>query len=166
MSKFLGGEKYPTAGGVIPALEQIKEDLENLEKVEKEQVAKQFLQNLIRNMEIRFKDNFKKKRPFNCLTFLDPRHVNMYCLEEDVFNKVKADIKFDSVFDDDARNEPLPNSALSKSPGEHLGQDKRLLLLKRKLASSNSQLMNTFELRVDNEINRFVDFTEENHNFF
>ena len=166
MSKFLEGEKYPMAGGVIPALEQIKEDLENIEKVEKDQVSKQFLQSLNRNMEIRFKDNFKKKRPFNCLTFLDPRHVNMYCLEDDVFNKVKDDIKFDTVFDDDIWNEPLPQSAQSKPPSEHLGQDKQSQLLKRKLESTNSQQMNTFESRVDKEINRYIDFKiEENHSF-
>ena len=31
LSKFLGGEKYPTAGSVIPALDQIKDDLRKLD---------------------------------------------------------------------------------------------------------------------------------------
>ena len=30
VSKFLGGERYPTGGSVIPALEQIRDDLEKL----------------------------------------------------------------------------------------------------------------------------------------
>ena len=46
----------------------------------------------------------------------------------------------------------------SKPPSGHLGQDKRSLLLKRKLESINSQQMNTFESRVDKEINRYIDF--------
>ena len=71
-----------------------------------------------------------------------------------VFRKVKDDIKFDTCFDGDVRNMPLPPPAQSKPPSEHLGQDKRSQLLKRKLESTNSQQMNTFESRVDQEINR------------
>ena len=93
LSKFLGGEKYPTAGCVIPALDQIKEDLEKLRaEVEDDEEAGQLIGHVLSNMAMRFKGGLKKKNPFNCLTFLDPRYVDLYALEEDVFQKIVEDI--------------------------------------------------------------------------
>lgn len=156
MSKFLSGEKYPTAGGVIPALEQIKEDIAKLEQSETEPVAMQFLQNLQRFMDLRFKNSWSKKAPYNCLTFLDPRHVDMYCLEEDVFDKIREDIKNDSVFDEEAYNAPLPETQpeIRTTPGEQPADDKRAQLLKKKLASGSQPSWDTFGAKLDDEINR------------
>ena len=99
LSKFLGGEKYPTASSVIPALEQIKEDLRALQSevevnvgtVENE-VLSQFLANILTNQEKRFKDGFKRKTPLNCLTFLDPRYVDLYAMEPELFEAIVEDI--------------------------------------------------------------------------
>ena len=93
LSKFLGGEKYPTAGSVVPALDQIKEDLEKLKsEVEDDEEAGQLIEHVLSSMAKRFKGGLKKKNPFNCLTFLDPRYVDLYALEEDVFQKIVEDI--------------------------------------------------------------------------
>ena len=104
--KFLSGDSYPTAGLVIPALEQIKDDLENMLVTEEEEgESKKYIENLLNNIKNkRFKDNWKKKTPFNTITFLDPRNVDLYCLDDSVFNKVKNDIKYDSFFNDDSVN--------------------------------------------------------------
>ena len=93
LSKFLGGENYPTAGSVIPAIDEIKEDLRNLKaKVEEDEDAIQLIDHVLSNVEKRFKGGWKKKNPFNCLTFLDPRYVDLYALEEDVFQRIVQDI--------------------------------------------------------------------------
>ena len=93
LSKFLGGEKYPTAGCVIPALDQIKEDLEKLKsKMEDDEEAGKLIEHVLSNMAKRFKGGLKKKNPFNCLTFLDPRYVDLYAYEEDAFQKIVEDI--------------------------------------------------------------------------
>ena len=93
LSKFLGGEKYTTAGCVVPALDQIKEDLEKLKsEVEDDEEAGQLIEHVLSSMAKRFKGGLKKKNPFNCLTFLDPRYVDLYALEEDVFQKIVEDI--------------------------------------------------------------------------
>ena len=84
LSKFLGGEKYPTAGSVIPALDQIKDDLRKLETEVEDEEARQFISNVLKSMDKRFKNGWKKKTPFNCLTFLDPRNVDLYALEDDI----------------------------------------------------------------------------------
>ena len=83
----------------------------------------------------------------------------MYCLEEDVLNKIKEDVKFDSVYDEEARNYPLTftTSAQSEAPVDPPGQDKRAQLLRRKMAGTTVQQNDTFEGRLDTEINSYVD---------
>ena len=160
LSKFLGGEKYPTGGSVIPALEQIKEDVENMKNEEEDDEAKRFLQNILTSMNSRFKDNWIKKAPYNCLTFLDPRNINIYCLEPHVFEKIVSDIKYDSVYEEDAANHPLQtlqagSSTIFPIPTE--ANDKRARLLKRKLETSNffgAAPAGTFDAKLEEEINR------------
>ena len=158
ISKFLGGDKYPTGGCVIPALEQIKEDLEVLRDDEKDDEAKKYLENLLTSMEKRFRNNWKMKSPYNCLTFLDPRHVDLYCLEDAVFDKLKNDIIYDSVFEEDAANHPLPEAnptgSLSATPTV---LDKRAKLLQKKMSRLPQQpQVNTFEGKLMAEIARLT----------
>ena len=78
----------------------------------------------------------------------------MYCLENEYFDKVKEDIKFDSVFDNDVTNEPLPTSAQVQPHSEQPVNDKRSKLLLKKLASYANSHVNTFEMRLNSEIER------------
>lgn len=158
LSKFLSGEKYPTGGCLIPALEQIKEDVENLRVKEDDEDAQRFLEAILKNMTKRFKDNWTKKAPFNCLTFLDPRNVDLYALDEEVFEKIVNDIKFDSVYEVDAASYSPGHQAGSSTPLPDLeATDKRAKLLKRKLGSSNTTIRavdDTFEAKLEAEIYR------------
>ena len=98
LSKFLGGEKYPSACSVIPALDQIKDDIQTIED-ECGDAGKAFVRSLIANFDKRFENCWKEKSPFNCLTFLDPRYLDMYADTEELMQKVKNDIFNDQVYD-------------------------------------------------------------------
>ena len=100
LSKFLGGQTYPAATSVIPALDQIVEDLENLKNETAEGTeGKQFIKNLLQSMQKRFPNCWKNKNPFNCLTYLDPRHIDMYADTDDLKKKVLRDVGEDAVYD-------------------------------------------------------------------
>ena len=125
---------------------------------EKDDEAKKYLENLLTSMEKRFRNNWKMKSPYNCLTFLDPRHVDLYCLEDVVFDKLKNDIIYDSVFEEDAANHPLPEAnptgSLSATPTV---LDKRAKLLQKKMSRLPQQpQVNTFEGKLMAEIARLI----------
>ena len=100
LSKFLGGQTYPAATSVIPSLDQIKEDLESLMNDSVEGTEEnQLLSNLLQSMQKRFPNCWKNKNPYNCLTYLDPRYIDMYADTDDLKKKVYSDISDDSAFD-------------------------------------------------------------------
>ena len=162
LAKYLGGDKYPTGGSVIPAIDQIKEDLAELFNSEPAGDSKDYLESLLNNLEKRFKSSWKFKAPYSCLTFLDPRYVDLYCLDEDVFKKLKDDIKYDSLFEEDAANEPvhipeMPQTLTGPPTPTVEPTDKRAQLLLKKQELSGriaTQPVLTFEVRVDAEIVR------------
>ena len=96
ISKFLGGEKYPAGCCVIPALDQIKEDMEN---VRTGSSGEELIKTMLTNFEKRFPNCWKLKTPFNCLTFLDPRSVDMYAETVEVLDRIRSDISSDGVYD-------------------------------------------------------------------
>ena len=170
LAKYLSGDSYPTAGSVIPALEQIRLELVTARDVEKDNISKEYLGNLVKNMEKRFKDNWKKKSPYNTLTFLDPRNVDLYCMDQEVFEKVKKDIETDSVFDLDVINFIAPHDVVPVQPVVVQAEptDIRSQLLKRKLNRSPMQSAEkrpalTFKEKLQGEINRY--FSNENFSF-
>ena len=100
ISKFFGGQSYPVGTCVIPALDQMKEDMKTLEsKFPRECEGKKLARNLVQSMEKRFPKCWRHKNPFNCLTYLDPRYVDMYADTDDLKEQVYDDIINDSVYD-------------------------------------------------------------------
>ena len=100
LSKFLGGQTYPAAGSVIPALDQIKEDLEDMNKNQTEGTeGKLLIKNLLQSMQKRFPQCWRNKNPYNCLTYLDPKYIDMYADTNDLKTKVLSDMEDDEVFD-------------------------------------------------------------------
>ena len=100
LSKFLGGQTYPAAGSVIPALDQIREDLEDMNKKQAEGTeGKLLIKNLLQSMQKRFPQCWRNKNPYNCLTYLDPKYIDMYADTNDLKSKVLSDIGDDEVFD-------------------------------------------------------------------
>ena len=99
LSKFLGGEKYPAACSVIPALGQIKDDIKTIED-ECGDGGKALVKTMLTNFDKRFANCWRRKSPFNCLTFLDPRYLDMYADTKELMDKIKADILNDKVYDD------------------------------------------------------------------
>ena len=77
--------------------------------------------------------------PFNALTLLDPRYVDMYALEEEVFKKIEVDICQDAVYDDlvadyvgvEMETEVFPVNATSTT------SDRRFLFVLRKYSWVN-----------------------------
>ena len=112
LSKFLGGEKYPSACSVIPALDQIKDDIQTLEDGSGD-AGKAFVRSLIANFDKRFDNCWKGKSPFNCLTFLDPRYLDMYADTEELMHKVKNDIFNDQVYDREIISPPPAEANIS-----------------------------------------------------
>ena len=130
-------------------------------------------------MDKRFRGGWKKKTPFNCLTFLDPRNVDLYALEEDVYQKVVDDISRyllnpilgsclhfiltrDTIYMSDriqtsvARVEAEPEATTSTAT------DRRAELMKRKLQghTSTTHHVNSsdgggFHARLESEIQKY-----------
>ena len=100
LSKFLGGQTYPAATSVIPALDQIVEDLEKLKnEIVEDTEGKKLIKNLLQSMQKRFPNCWKNKNPFNCLTYLDGRYNDLYADTDALKKKVHQDISDDSVYD-------------------------------------------------------------------
>ena len=113
ISKFFGGQNYPAGTCVIPALDQMKDDLKTLEsKFPRECEGKQLARNLVQSMQKRFPNCWKQKNPFNCLTYLNPRYVDMYADTNDLKEQVYDDIRRDSVYDLAQPNDvsPVPSN--------------------------------------------------------
>ena len=141
---------------MIPALVQINEEVETLKNQEEDENSRKFLGNILTSMNKRFKENWTKKAPFNCLTFLDPRNVGIYATEPDVFDKIIRDIKYDTVFEADAESDPLPTLQAGSSLFAHEAQvtDVRSRLFKRRKEAAGIAAGETFESKLEAEINR------------
>ena len=100
-SKVLEGELYPTASSVIPFLDAVRLDLEEMSTKEKSEAGRRFIVTLLKNLQSpnRFPDGYKNETPFNSLTLLDPRYTNMY-FNENQTKKAFNDIYIDMIYDD------------------------------------------------------------------
>ena len=99
-SVMLEGRDYPTASSVIPFLDTIVDDLEELQQKVTDREDKNYVKELITNIkaENRFgNDLYKTLCPYNCLTLLDPRYGKLYFNEEQL-QKAIDDICRDKVF--------------------------------------------------------------------
>ena len=87
-----------------------------------ERNQKIFVTQLLDSLKKRFPRGYKYQTPFNCLTFLDPRHTNLYALHEDVMKKIREDIKTDVVYDEmllkeqDQSSQVVRNTSTSPPP--------------------------------------------------
>ena len=100
-SVMLEGRDYPTASSVIPFLDTIVDDLEELQQKVEDREDKNYVKELITNIKAdnRFgNDLYKTLSPYNCLTLLDPRYGKLYFNEEQL-QKAIGDICRDKVFD-------------------------------------------------------------------
>ena len=114
---ILEGRDYPTASSVIPFLDTIVDDLEELERKVTDRDDKKYVQEFLANIksEIRFgKDLYKTVSPYNCLTLLDPRYGKLYFGEEQL-DKAIEDICNDVVFSSERWAASAPTN--SSPPG-------------------------------------------------
>ena len=65
----------------------------------KDRRGQEFINTILSNFAKRFPSCWRNKTPFNCLTFLDPRYVDLYADTENLMDKIRLDIKTDSVYD-------------------------------------------------------------------
>ena len=61
--------------------------------------GKLLIKNLLQSMQKRFPQCWRNKNPYNCLTYLDPKYIDMYADTNDLKSKVLSDIGDDEVFD-------------------------------------------------------------------
>ena len=107
---ILEGRDYPTASSVIPFLDTIVEDLEELERRVNDRDDKKYVQEFIANIkgDNRFgKDLFKTISPYNCLTLLDPRYGKLY-FDEEQLDKALEDLCSDPVFSSERGRASVP----------------------------------------------------------
>ena len=107
---ILEGRDYPTASSVIPFLDTIVEDLEELERRVNDRDDKKYVQEFISNIkgDNRFgKDLFKTISPYNCLTLLDPRYGKLY-FDEEQLDKALEDLCSDPVFSSERGRASVP----------------------------------------------------------
>ena len=114
-STMLEGRDYPTASSVIPFLDTIVDDLEELQEKCIDRDDKRYVKELIQNIKSdnRFgKDLYKTLPPYNCLTLLDPRYGKLYFNEEQL-NKAVEDICKDKVFSSERGAESSSSSPVA-----------------------------------------------------
>ena len=146
-TKFLEGAYYPTACSVIPFLAQITSDLMDRLNKAVSRDEKIFVTQLLDSLKKRFPRGYKYQTPFNCLTFLDPRHTNLYALHEDVMKKIREDIKTDVVYvemllkEQDESSQVVRITSTSPSPQNEGSSDVRYY---KRLIQNTSIIVCTF----------------------
>ena len=81
-STMLAGENFCTGSSVIPCLDEINSKLKELEMKSQDGPTKIYIKNLLKFLSSdvalkRFKDLYKSTAPYNALTALDPRCINL-----------------------------------------------------------------------------------------
>lgn len=137
-TEMFSGENYITSSRVIPVFDQMTNDLSTLcSSVDTDRDVKNLASNLLQGLRRRFPFNYQNLAPYNILTFLDPRFVDLYADTEDLMETVTNDIINDSCYDmlgldADVAPEP-PQSASGSSSSTASVSDRRSQLLQRKM---------------------------------
>ena len=140
-SVILEGRDYPTGSSVIPFLDSIHEELDNMKIAEPDDERKSFLKSLcdLLKKNNRFGlDLYKSKSPYRELTLLDPRYGNLYFDKEGIEMDQTIDALItDKIYDVD-RNpalelvpRPPPQQQLNSTSSQGLSvfEKRRLRLL-------------------------------------
>ena len=171
-STLLGGDTYPAACIVIPMIDQLHHDLEKTRRVVRPADGKQFVKNLLYNLEKRFPNCWRRKSPYNALCFLDPRNVDIYIRDDEDFVSVVETISSDPIYDDIRENELFnfeqrddlyedlrgPHGVQDQTGlGTTVVNDRRAELLRRKSSAvlSETVVPVTVRQKIELEANKF-----------
>ena len=140
-SVILEGRDYPTGSSVIPFLDSIHEELDNMKIAEPDDERKSFLKSLcdLLKKNNRFGlDLYKSKSPYRELTLLDPRYGNLYFDKEGIEMDQTIDALItDKIYDVDRnpalelvpRPPPQQQQNSTSSQGLSVFEKRRLKLL-------------------------------------
>ena len=166
--KFFEGENYPSSSSIIPYLDLISEDLQHLSTRLSDQESKSFVKNVRDCLFNIFPDGMKNRTPYNCLTLLDLRHMDLY-FSGDQTTKSKTDILEDVVYeaesnDDDlivdtsAGVETVATETQSGSLVTSLERRRAQLLAKKRPSNTvaTGSIAETFNTKIGRELDRFL----------
>ena len=140
-TEMFSGGNYITSSRVIPVLDQMSTDLTTLcSSPDTERDVKNLANHLLQGLRRRFPSNYQNLAPYNCLTFLDPRFVDLYADTPELMSTVTTDILNDACYDTMdtvVAPEPAPAAGSSSSTAPP-ASDRRSQLLKKKMASQAS----------------------------
>ena len=118
--QLMGGENYPTASRVIPVLEAMRDSLDERDEAIEDLpsglsiTGHRFHRRVRANLEKRFPNLWKDKKPFNGLTLADPTYSNLHFDEREEEEAVKAIID-NFVFDEDRLKDLLERNSVTTS---------------------------------------------------
>ena len=162
---ILEGRDYPTASSVIPFLDTIVEDLEELERKVTDRDDKKYVQEFIANIKIdsRFgKDLFKTISPYNCLTLLDPRYGRLY-FDEEQLEKAIEDLCSDLVFSSERGTVPVSSppasttTSSSSSTSSSLEKRREKLLAAARQRSGESSVDSNQNMTLKDRVKKELD---------
>lgn len=173
-TEYFSGEKYMTSSSVIPALDQITTDLEKLASGEENREIKLLAGYLLQSMKKRFPANYQNLAPYNALTFLDPRFMDLYADTDEFMRTIERDIIADACYDtlinEEARqeHEVIPEAATPPVSENSSASDRRNQLLQKKLnkqgvgGASQEQVGHhvTVAEKIKKEIDRYVESSD------
>ena len=160
-STLFEGETYPTATQVIPYLDQVFAELTEL--AERLPPADQaYPRHLLTCLKApnRFPNGYKNTQPFNCLTLLHPRHMDIYFNEEETAQAIE-DLSTDEVYDGldhSAAPAPPETAVQAAAPGDKFSLRRAQLLASKPstaaLPSSSGPRGNKQKVKV--ELTKFL----------
>ena len=166
-SNLLEGQTYPTASCVIPFLDQVFSELDIL--IQKLPFKdKPFPSELLSELKSsrRFPKGYKEMVPYNFLTLLDVRHMDIYYTTEET-DKAVSDICNDPVFDNIRFDEPpvvtdstpTTNSNSTLPLSSFAARRQLLLASKQQPQEQNSvSVVTTLKERIKAEVTRFLTY--------
>ena len=141
-TEMFSGGNYITSSSVIPTLDQMATDLTSLcSSPDTERDVKNLAAHLLQSLKKRFPSNYQNLAPYNCLTFLDPRFVDLYADTQELMSTITNDIVNDACYDSLEQEpvgtpQPVPTSESTSSTAPV--SDRRSQLLQKKMASQAS----------------------------
>ena len=167
---FLEGVNYPTSSSVIPYIDLISNELDCLAKKTRNEDGKAFisaLQNCLA-AENRFPKGMKECAPYNCMTLLDPRYMDLY-FDSEQAAMAKVDLMDDVVLEEDrVRNYAPERELVREQVPDNNSEDeeevevsslekRRAQLLAQRNVHRPQPTQSTFNAKIVSEFDAFLE---------
>ena len=163
---MLESETSCTSSSVIPFISTILDELNSLKAASRKTAHSSFYGELIGQLSRRFPNQYKLMKPYNALTLLDPRHLDIYFNEEET-ELAKSVILQDKVYKEENSVAPVQEvdnvpTAAVPTPNNQVVQSKnqslRDKLLQKRFVDTQINTQNNNAIPFEEKIEK--EFTE------